>query len=326
MRSLNNIGGARLKSKSPGLLATCALLGLLAAALASAPPAQAQADRRAAAGASFQAGRKSYLRLQFPKAIVELSAAAADFEAALPESGDFESLAKALLLLGASQLGQHDNASAEAAFVRLLRRRPGYAPSVELYAPQVIEVFERARKTAQLAPAVQVTLESAPSDAEVTLDGELRGRTPLQLSVAAGEHAVRFDHQGFVSMGATLNLIENGRVSRTLEALPGTPGAPAQAEGPTATPSVPTVLVLTEPPAQPSSHLPLGVWFLGGSGAAALVAGTVVGGLALSLAGQATRTYPQALTANSEATASVVLLGAGLALGAGAVAWAVLDR
>ncbi len=47
-------------------------------------------------------------------------------------------------------------------------------------------------------PAVSsVEIKSAPDGAEITVDGKFRGNTPSTLKLAAGEHTIRIERQGF---------------------------------------------------------------------------------------------------------------------------------
>ncbi|MHB1844364.1 MAG: hypothetical protein ACYCWW_05955 [Deltaproteobacteria bacterium] len=82
---------------------------------------------------------------------------------------------------------------------------------------------------------------------------------------------------------------------------------------------------------QPASVSP-GIYAVGGIGIASLIAGGIVGALALSLAGSDrvtasggsldhSLTLGQAQTANAEGVAAQILLAAGLGLTAGALAW-----
>jgi hypothetical protein len=65
-----------------------------------------------------------------------------------------------------------------------------------------------------------LTVESRPTGASVYLDGKLVGTTPLQLpEVAAGEHAVRLEHEGYRRWSSSVRVIatERNRVTASLE-------------------------------------------------------------------------------------------------------------
>jgi hypothetical protein len=73
-----------------------------------------------------------------------------------------------------------------------------------------------------------LTITSQPSGAEVMVDGEPRGTTPLELTnVSVGEHTVEITREGYVP--AVVNTIvndgENTTVDRTLEPVVTTPAA-----------------------------------------------------------------------------------------------------
>ncbi len=65
-----------------------------------------------------------------------------------------------------------------------------------------------------------LTVESRPTGANVYLDGKLVGTTPLQLpEVAAGEHAVRLEHDGYRLWSSSVRVIatEKNRITASLE-------------------------------------------------------------------------------------------------------------
>jgi hypothetical protein len=65
-----------------------------------------------------------------------------------------------------------------------------------------------------------LTIESRPVGANVYLDGKLVGKTPLQLpDVAAGEHAVRLEHDGYRRWSSSVRIIaaEKNRITASLE-------------------------------------------------------------------------------------------------------------
>lgn len=65
-----------------------------------------------------------------------------------------------------------------------------------------------------------LTIESRPTGASVYVDGRLVGTTPLQLpDVAAGEHAVRLEHDGYRTWSSSVRIIatEKNRVTASLE-------------------------------------------------------------------------------------------------------------
>jgi hypothetical protein len=73
---------------------------------------------------------------------------------------------------------------------------------------------------------MRITVESTPSGAQVRLDGEERGVTPLTTSVTAGRHRVEVSKAGYASAVRVVNALNAmSKISVKLE--PGAPGAVA---------------------------------------------------------------------------------------------------
>ena len=55
---------------------------------------------------------------------------------------------------------------------------------------------------------VYLTITSKPGGARVTIDGDIRGSTPLKLWIPAGKYEIAIEKEGFYSWkaGVTLNL------------------------------------------------------------------------------------------------------------------------
>jgi hypothetical protein len=108
------------------------------------------------------------------------------------------------------------------------------------------------------APAsVGLKLASAPDGAVVFVDGARAGLTPVQLDLAPGRHALRFEREGHLP--ATLDVdvpaqAPPGGLERavTLEAVP--PPPPSEAEAPA--PAAASLPARAAPPAQVVAHAP----------------------------------------------------------------------
>jgi hypothetical protein len=75
-------------------------------------------------------------------------------------------------------------------------------------------------------PAVSsVEIKSTPDAAEITVDDKYRGSTPATLHLAAGDHTIRLEKQGFKTWEKTLtvNSGENTTVNASLEQQPNPP-------------------------------------------------------------------------------------------------------
>lgn len=67
-----------------------------------------------------------------------------------------------------------------------------------------------------------LSLESAPSDAQVIVDGTAHGTTPLTLNLATGEHSVVVEREGYDAKNRTVSVRANETTSETIS-LPGQP-------------------------------------------------------------------------------------------------------
>ena len=69
------------------------------------------------------------------------------------------------------------------------------------------------------APTSSVAFRSAPEDAEVLVDGQFRGTTPVTLHLTAGSHKVEMRLDGFLVWERGLAVVAGNdtRVSATLE-------------------------------------------------------------------------------------------------------------
>jgi hypothetical protein len=103
-------------------------------------------------------------------------------------------------------------------------------PAQSLTIPLARErVASRVAQTSEPEPATPGTLgkfvgtlfvDSRPSGAKVFVDGKLTGTTPLSLaSVAAGEHAVRLEYDGYRRWTSSVRVVasEQNRVTASLE-------------------------------------------------------------------------------------------------------------
>ena len=94
--------------------------------------------------------------------------------------------------------------------VRVTRSRPS---------PSMVVTLERSRATAAANFNGGLTVDSRPSGAKVYIDGRLAGTTPLQSSVAAGEHAIRLERDGYRRWTSGVRIVSNeqNRVTASLE-------------------------------------------------------------------------------------------------------------
>jgi hypothetical protein len=81
-----------------------------------------------------------------------------------------------------------------------------------------VSVHDSSRK-APPTPMTTVEFESSPGSAEVYVDGEFRGSTPVRLQLAAGTHRVEIRLPGFQSWSRDLVVVagDDTRVAARLE-------------------------------------------------------------------------------------------------------------
>ncbi len=185
-------------------------------------------------------------------------------------------------------------------------RAPGFRPFTTM---SRVEPDGRTEVQAALEalppPTGDLTITSSAAGALIQLDGERTGFAPTLLQgLSLGEHRVRVEHAGLAPYEGTVSIEENSRGWLTV--------------------------ALEEPPVTQRSPV---TWAVGGVGIAALVAGAVVGGLAVAnhsafldaraqvAAGSAAARSPSALrdTGESLNLTTDVLLGVGVVAAATAV-------
>jgi tetratricopeptide (TPR) repeat protein len=177
----------------------------------------------------------------------------------------FEAVPNPIVLLSvaesASKLGKLDEAIA--AFDRYLQLRPD--------APDRVDV-EQKRAALAVTPAA-LSVISEPPGAEIVLDGQPTGRqTPAELQLSAGQHLLELSLVGYDKPSETLDVAPGARIERRVVLQKPAPPPP-----PVAPPAEPLA-----PAALPKPEVPVtALWITGGLGAAGIIAGSVLGFLAL---------------------------------------------
>lgn len=154
---------------------------------------------------SLIAARRAYFALELPQCLQHVRTAQ-DLLHQKPSDGFWETgLAFQIFLIeGVCKLASQDARGADAAFQKALALRPKEYLSEVTFSPQVIEAYEAARAAflAQhpFSDQASLSLSSSPPFADVFLNGEYVGQTPLALAdVYAGEHFIQLKQRGFVS-------------------------------------------------------------------------------------------------------------------------------
>lgn len=121
---------------------------------------------------------------------------------------------EALVWLALARLASGDSAGADTALARTLAVDPALELAEGAYPPTLRERVGVARGAATSAT---LRLESAPPGAEVIVDGEPRGETPLALELGVGPHIVHMSEPSHTPRGERITLRADGaRVSWTL--------------------------------------------------------------------------------------------------------------
>jgi fibronectin type 3 domain-containing protein/tetratricopeptide (TPR) repeat protein len=145
-------------------------------------PARAQAGREA-----IDQAKKLYQTGELDQAL----AAARD---AVKQLMDNKTKADARLLLGMILDAQGEKAQASEEFAQAAALDPKRKLAVEYFPPNIIQAFEQAK----LRKLGAVVIQTSPSEAEVYLDGEIVGISPVPLEdIVAGKHKVKIQRKDY---------------------------------------------------------------------------------------------------------------------------------
>jgi hypothetical protein len=149
------------------------------------------------ARAELEAGRAAYLNLELATAIDRLTAAVADFDAAVAALEDPQDLGDALLLLGASLAFEGRPRDAQRVFTRLHVQMPHLRPDADVFSPDIRALFEAARPPDGATARIRV--ESDPPGAIAYVDFLARGVTPITVEgLYGGDHVIRVTRAGAI--------------------------------------------------------------------------------------------------------------------------------
>jgi hypothetical protein len=154
-------------------------------------------------------GKQDYIEGRFEEAVEKLSLA-------LKLLTDKDKLIDAHLHIGLCHFALGNKDKAKEQLGEILRLNPAQRLDPLYYPPDFINLLEEAR-TGILG---QLKVESEPSIAQVFIDGEFVGVTPVELTeIAAGEHSLRIVKQGFKEREETfvLKVGEKKTVTMNLE-------------------------------------------------------------------------------------------------------------
>lgn len=91
--------------------------------------------------------------------------------------------------------------------------------SLALINPGCVSVQKTGEKGGPPPPSASVSFRSEPMDAEVSVNGQFRGTTPLTLNLPTGTHTVEFNLEGYQTWSRELAVVagSDARVMATLK-------------------------------------------------------------------------------------------------------------
>ena len=250
---------------------------------APAPAAEPTPQQREAARAAYDRGRALFAEGKY-----------ADARAAFQEAYDAVPNPIVLVSIGECQLRLGNYEDAHDAFTRYLAGRPD--------APDRADVESKLADITALPATLVIT--TAPAGAAIRVDGQDSGKlTPAELSLPRGAHTLELTLAGHIAITEPLTAKAGVRheLHAELQPLPPPPAPVVQAPPP--------------PPPEPSGPPTEALWITGIVGATGLVAGTVLGFMALSERSD----YDANPTAQSADDGERLALFADVAFGVGAM-------
>ena len=96
---------------------------------------------------------------------------------------------------------------------------PGGSPAGTAPAASGVAAAPAAAVTPAPSTSIAVSVASAPSGADITVDGKFVGSTPSSLQLAPGDHAIRIEKSGYKAWQRTITLTAGGSptISAALE-------------------------------------------------------------------------------------------------------------
>lgn len=136
--------------------------------------------------------REHYLNFAGAEAQAEIQNALGEIRSSpLPLQDKGRALRDALITAAVIASDAKDAAMVEHDFDEALRIDPAYALDGQSFPPRLKEAFSRVQSRMNAAPPGTLRVRSDPKVAEVSINGVVRGVTPLQVSLPPGDYAVR---------------------------------------------------------------------------------------------------------------------------------------
>jgi hypothetical protein len=169
--------------------------------------AQVREEKAAQGAAAFAEGQKAYDELDTQKALQQFDAAVQAYEAS-DLSRYFADLSRARVMKIASQVANGDNKAAAREIADVLARNPRAEFSPNYFPADERALVEKTRKSVLAQADKTLEVSTAPVIAQVFLDGQFQGSSPLRLPGLS-----RADH--FVTVVAPGYALDQQRVSGT---------------------------------------------------------------------------------------------------------------
>ncbi len=144
-----------------------------------------------------------------------------------PASADAKTLADAHFFIGALAIqnnGKSQLKKGTEEFTRALLFNPELTCDPQVYGADVKKAFDKALADVGARGVGQLTVESTPPGAKISLQGKNVGLTPIEQgpSVAPGRHLVSFSKPGYESAAIFADVVKEGAIAKTtLKAAPG---------------------------------------------------------------------------------------------------------
>ncbi|MCP3061857.1 PEGA domain-containing protein [Myxococcus sp. K38C18041901] len=168
--------------------------------LSEALDVQGKAEREAKAAEGAQAmkdGQAAYDELDTQKALERFDVAAKAFEAGDLSRG-FGDFVRARVMKAASQVANGENAAAQLEIRAVLAVDPRAQFSSNFFPPDEMSFVDKERKAALAGSTVALTVRTEPVPAQVYVDGQFRGVSPVSLSgLTAADHFVTVMAPGY---------------------------------------------------------------------------------------------------------------------------------
>ncbi|HZI10033.1 MAG TPA: PEGA domain-containing protein, partial [Myxococcus sp.] len=173
--------------------------------------------KAAEAALAVREGQLAYDELDTQKALQQFDKAVRAYEAS-DLSRHFGELIRARVMKAASQVANGEDTAAQLEIRALLSVEPRAQFSPNFFPPEQMAFIEKERKAALAAPRASLRVSTEPVPAQVYVDGQFRGVSPVELpDVAAADHYVTAVAPGYA---VAQRRAREGGVALTLEPVP----------------------------------------------------------------------------------------------------------